>query len=234
MLKNLIHNWLISGADVEVGLRLFIDYAKPSNAVLRIVSKNPVKHLQTIRIALFKAADIPLDFTAPAKTPVDTTALEGPKNSSIKLRNQWPFLSDPGCPPELKLLISDKITVFTNCVQLYNGLTNVANNEEQLVTASKLVDNFIENHKIYKELKHYLDNKKVLGEHRIFLQYKRIKDLRNLSTMELFNKKRNLENNIWRTQSKLTKGDREDLRPIREAKLKEFRMQLAEVDRLLL
>lgn len=233
MLRNLIHNWLISGADVEVGLRLFIDYAKPSNTVLRIVSKNPGKHLQTIRIALFKAADIPLDFTAPANTSVDTTALEGPKNSSIKLRNQWPFLSDPGCPPELKLLISDKITVFTNCVQLYNGLTNVTNNEEQLRTAADLVSNFIENHRIYKELRHYLDNGEVLGEHQIFLQYKRIKKLKNLTTMELFKKKKNLENNIWRTQSKLTKGDRDDLRLGRESKIKELKMQLAEVDRLL-
>lgn len=233
MLTSLIHNWLISGADVEVGLRLFINYAKPNNTVLRIVSKNPGKHLQTIRIALFKAADIPLDFTAPANTSVDTTALEGRKNSSIKLRNQWPFLSDPGCPPELKLLISDKITVFTNCVQLYNGLTNVTNNEEQLRTAADLVSNFIENHRIYKELKHYLDNGEVLGEHQIFLQYKRIKELRNLSTMELFKKKKNLDNNIWRTQSKLTKGDRDDLRLGRESKMKELKMQLAEVDRLL-
>lgn len=233
MLTNLIHNWLISGADVEVGLRLFIDYAKPSKTVLRIVSKNPGKHLQTIKIALFKAADIPLDFTAPANTLIDTTALEGRKNSSIKLRNQWPFLSDPGCPPELKLLISDKITVFTNCVQLYNGLTNVTNNEEQLHTTSKLVDNFIENHKIYKELKHYLDNRKVLGEHPVFSQYMRIKALRNLSTMDLFNKKKNLENNIWRTKSKINKEKRLDLRPGREAKLKELNMQLAEVNRLL-
>ncbi|WP_312139494.1 hypothetical protein [Sphingobacterium sp.] len=233
MLRNLIHNWLLSGADVEVGLRLFIDYTKPSSSVLRIISKNPARHFQTIKTALFKAANLSLDFKAPAYASVNKTPLDSRKSGSIKLRDQWPFLSDPECPPELKLLVSDKITAFSNCVQLYNGLTNVTNNEEQLHTASKLVDNFIENHKIYKELKHYLDNRKVLGEHPIFLQYMRIKALRNLSTMDLFNKKKNLENNIWRTQSKIKKENRADLISTRESKLKELKMQLAEVNRLL-
>ncbi len=233
MLKNLVHNWLLGGADPEVGLRLFMEYTNPVSSVARLISKNPVRHIQIIRTVLFKASGLPFDFMVSNAIDINNKPTEAVKENRFKLRNQWPFLADPDCPPELKLLISDKITAFTKCVELYGKITDATSEEENLKNVSRLVENFISNHEIYKELKHYADHGKVLGKHAIFLQYKRIKDLRNMTTMDLFKKKKNLENNIWRTQSKIKLEKREDLLPGREAKIKELKMQLAEVNRLL-
>src|SRR5690606_3083759 len=150
-----------------------------------------------------------------------------------KIRSDWPFLADPECPPELKLLISDKITAYRNCIQEYDNLSKATSASELLNTVRSLVTSFIANHDIYKELKNYKDTGKVLGEHKIFVQYKRIKELRNLNTMDLFKKKKNLEYSIWRNESKIKKDKRPDLLHSRQEKIKELKMELAEVDRLL-
>lgn len=225
--KNLVHNWLLGGADPEVGLRLFMDYVHANSAVSRLISKNPDRHLQTIRISLLKAAGLPLTFSVEQKKIASQ-----PQKEDYRLRNQWPFLADPECPPELKLLISDKITAYTICVSEYDNLT-AGTHEDQLRSVSRLVDNFINNHRIFKELEHYNKNKSVLGEHEVFSQYKKLKALRGMTTMDLFKKKKNLENNIWRTESKIKNEKRQDLLSGRESKLKEFKMLLAEVNRLL-
>lgn len=222
----LLHNWLLSGADPQVGLRLFLDYCEPNKAIARILSKSPEKHLQIIKLALFKKANIPY-------TTLIASSPKQPHTSPPKLRNQWPFLADPECPPELKLLISDKITAYRNCVQEYNNLTEASSAAAQHIAVRTLVTNFINNYDIFKELKHYKDNGKVLGEHAIFAQYQLLRDLRNSSTMELIKKKKNLEHAIWRNESNIKKDKRADLLHSRTEKIKELKMQLAEVDRLL-
>lgn len=233
MLKDLVHNWLLGGADPEVGLRLFMDHCNPSHAICRLVSKSPDKHLQSIKTALLRASKLPLDFR-PIISPETIIHQAGSYDSNRpKLRNQWPFLAEPTCPPELKLLISDKITAYTECVKEYGNLTAAVSPEDQLKSVKNLVESFISNHEIFKELKHYSETGKVLGKHQIFQQYQRIKDLRKLNTLALFDKKKNLEHAIWRNESKIKKEKRTDLLTSRKNKIKELKMQLAEVIRLL-
>lgn len=230
-LQNLVHNWLLGGADPEVGLRLFLDYVQPPLPIARIISKHPARHVQAIRVALLKKADLPLDLSIISSS--GPASREPQLASGGKIRNDWPFLSDPECPPELKLLISDKITAYRNCIQEYERLPDAATPAEQLSTVRALVTNFIANHEIYRELKHYKDTGKVLGEHNIFAQYQRIKDLRNLNSMDLFRKKKNLEFSIWRNENKIKKEDRPDLLHARREKIKALKLELAEVERLL-
>lgn len=236
-LSSFLHNWLLSGADPQVGLRLFMDYCEPNKAIARIVSKDPLRHLQVIKLALFKRANIPyhtvIALSPSVTSTVSTFVISTEAERSKKLRNQWPFLADPECPPELKLLISDKITAYRNCVQEYNKLSDASNAADQHAAARALVTNFIENHNIFKELQHYKESKKVLGEHRIFAQYQRLREFRNSSTMELIKKKKNLEHAIWRNESNIKKDVRPELFHKRTEKIKELKMQLAEVDRLL-
>lgn len=227
MLQNLIHNWLVGGADPEVGLRLFMDYCFPHQVVSRIISKYPDKYLQIIRIALLNKAGLPFDTLS---NSVESPSTPLPKRI---VRNDWPFLSDPECPPELKLLISDKITVYTDCVKHYNQLTSCSNNEELLHTVSTLVTGFIENHEIYQELSYYKQHGNVLGVHPIFQQLNRLKKLRDFNTMDLFKKKKNLEHAIWRNESKIKKENRPDLLPDRQKKIKALKLELSEVNRLL-
>lgn len=237
MLSSLVYNWLLGGADPTVGLRLFMDYTEPKKSIANIVSKNPERHVQLIKTALFKKADIPLDFRVSenhieSKAEIIAKNHESNRKEQYRVRSQWPFLEDPECPPELKLLISDKITIYSNCVKAYESLSDT--NENELCNQLRiLVTNFVDNHNIYRELQHYKTTKTTLGEHQIFAQIKRIKDLRNLNTMELFKKKKNLENNLWRNKAKLKKEKRDDLVRQRNEKIKELQMQLAEVNRLL-
>src|SRR5690606_11866383 len=208
-LQNLVHNWLLGGADPEVGLRLFMDYTNPSMAIARMISRSPETHLQTIKVALLQQAGLPLDTSiVSVSKPIYN---ESQTNDKRKIRIEWPFLSDPECPPELKLLISDKITAYRNCIQEYGNLPKATSASEQLNAVRSLVTNFIDNHDIYKQLKHYKHTGKLLGQHKIFAQYKRIKGLRNLNSMDLFKKKRNLEYSIWRNESKIKKENRPDL-----------------------
>ena len=237
MLSSLVYNWLLGGADPTVGLRLFMDYTAPNMSIANIVSKNPEKHVQLMKTSLFRKADIPLDFQvnkARIESRADIIAKnhESNRKEQYRVRTQWPFLSDPECPPELKLLISDKITIYTNCVKTYESLSDAQEND--LCNKLRiLVTNFVDNHKIYQELQHYKKTNTTLGEHPIFAQIRRIKDLRNLNTIELFKKKKNIENNLWRTKAKLKKEKRDDLVRQRNEKIKELQMQLAEVNRLL-
>lgn len=233
MLKDLVHNWLLGGADPEVGLRLFMDHCNPSLITARIISREPSQYLQTIRTALLKASGLSFDFKPIIDREIIKTSPESLSWSMPKLRNQWPFLEEPTCPPELKLLVSDKITAYTECVREYGNLTSAVSPEEQLKSVRNLVESFISNHEIFKELKHYSDTGKVLGKHQIFQQYQRIKELRNLNTLALFDKKKNLEHAIWRNESKIKKEKREDLLSSRRKKIKELKMQLAEIIRLL-
>lgn len=248
-LPNIIHNWLLGGTDPEVGCRLFLDYCQPSHAIARIISKAPDRHIQTIRIALLNKAGLPYDTNTeprtanrhpeechpePVEGQVEGRSLRLSKGRTPKVRTEYPFLADPTCPPELKLLISDKITAYRNCADAYAKLSESTTPEQQLSVVSKLVTNFIENHDIYRELQHYKQHGKTLGEHPIFAQYQRIRDLRNHNTMQLFKKKKNLEHAIWRNESKIQKENRPDLLPGRQAKIKELKMMLAEVDRLLI
>ena len=233
MLKDLVHNWLLGGADPEVGLRLFMEYCNPSLVTARIISRDPAKHIQAIRTALLKASGMGFDFRPTTFREYKITPPVPLKSSMPKLRNQWPFLADPTCPPELKLLVSDKITAYSECIKEYGNLTAAVSPQEQLKSIRKLVENFIQNHEIFKELKHYSDTGKVLGKHQIFQQYQRIKALRNLNTLALFDKKKNLEHAIWRNESKIKNEKRHDLLSSRKNKVKELKMQLAEVMRLL-
>ncbi|NQD71985.1 hypothetical protein HP439_14760 [Sphingobacterium shayense] len=232
-LKNLVHNWFLGGADPTVGLRLFMDYTKPSLPVARIVSKNPDKHLQVIRVALLNTSGLPLDIPLIAGSLSGKQIESKQDENKYAIRTQWPFLSDPDCPPEMKLLISDKISVYRNCILEYDSLSKSTSAVEQLDTVRALVINFIYNHDIYKELKYYKDTGKILGEHKIFAQYQRIKELRNIQTVDLFKRKKNLEYSIWRNESKIKKENRPDLVHSRQEKIKELKMVLAEVNRLL-
>ncbi|MGJ1419981.1 hypothetical protein ACR79T_10170 [Sphingobacterium spiritivorum] len=230
MLQNLIHNWLLSGADPQVGYRLFVDYTEPNTSVNRIISKSPQRYLQVIKITLLRAAKLPYSVEVSARRD---DAIQPLKDEHRKLRTEWNFLSDHDCPAELKLLITDKITAYRNCIDTYGKLSDATSKDQQLANVRYLVQNFINNHSIYLELKHYRDHKKILGRHAVFEQYNRIKEIRQLPTLDLFKKKKNIEHAIWRNSKKIKTEKRSDLLLQRQEKIKELQIQLSEVIRLL-
>lgn len=250
-----IYNWLAAGADAKVGLRLFIEYCQPNKTIQNLVSTHPEKHIHIIKAALCHKAGI-TDYRLPStvhrspltvhRSPLTDTPSTVPRHcepakqsqtetavNHQPLRSDWPFLAEPDCPPELKILVGDKITAYHNYAQAYTTLHKATTLSEQTKVVSYLVENYIENHLIYKELLHYKKHNKVLGKHPIFAHLKKLNKLRTLPTLELIKKKDRLEHNIWRNKNKLKTDPRPDLRISREKRIRKMEIELAEIIRLL-
>ena len=149
-------------------------------------------------------------------------------------RNEWPFLSRPECPAELKALASDKITAWENYTEAHIQLFDCSSIEECEQTAHKLIENFKENRLIHEELSHYKKHGAILGKHRIWKKYERFEKLRGLNVIELVRlHEKTLPHRIWRIESEIKKGDKPHLLGEREQRLAEVKAELAEVKRLL-
>lgn len=211
-----IRNWLGSGAEVQEGLRLLAIYA-PNPHLHRLVSINPsqFKHLLVQVLS--------------DKIPAITPSI----NRQSSFRENWSFLSDVDCPNELKVLASDKITAYWNYVDAHEKLFSCFTLEECFLTAKKIIENYIENRKIYSELAYYKEHHSLLGKHPIFDEMKRLAELRHLSIQELFRRKCNLEDAIWRIRSEIKKGDKPHLLITREQRLHRKQRELNEVQRII-
>lgn len=150
-----------------------------------------------------------------------------------KFRSDFPFLADPACPPELKVLASNKITAYHAYCQAHKRLFDCTNLDEQFSTVKQLVENFIENRQIFNEFNHYKEHGRILGVHPIFKELQEISNLRSLSSIELYQKKKKLEHNIWRIEKELSRKGKAELQIAREKRLQQKKNELAEVDRLL-
>ena len=213
-----IQNWLNSGAEVQEGLRLLDIYA-PNQHLHRLVSLRPDKFKHLLVRTL----------SALIHTPVQILH-RPPKNT---FREQWPFLDDPTCPNELKILAADKITAYRNYTSAHRELFECTSQQECFLTAKKVVENFLENRKIISELAYYKEHHSLLGKHPVFREVKRLAELRRLSVVDLFQRRDNLEEAIWRIQSEIRKGNKPHLQTSREQRLVVKQRELREVERII-
>lgn len=212
-----IRQWLDSGAEVQEGLRLLNLYA-PNQHLARLVSLSPVRY-KALLVRTLTAKISPLA-AFPATAPVP-------------FRESWPFLQNPDCPNELKILATDKITAYHNYVASHEQLFDCSTLDECYATAKKVIENYIENRKIHSEFAYYKEHGTVLGKHPIFAETKRIAALHRLPVAELFRRKKNLEEAIWRIGNEIRKGTKPHLLESREARLKSKRAELLELQRIL-
>lgn len=211
---NDIGKWLQSGAGVQEGLRLLNIYA-PNRHLETMVRLNPEKY-RTLLIRVL--------------SPFSGSV---PDRQSRKLRNEWTFLSEPDCPPELKILAADKITAYHNYVSAHEQLFTCETPEECFETAEKVIENFRQNRKILSEFAYYKEHRSCLGKHPVFASMKRLASMRKLSIVGLLKKQKNLEGAIWRIKSEIRKGDKPHLLEEREARLKAKKLELSEVNQMI-
>ena len=214
---NDVSKWLREGAGIQEGLRLLSIYA-PNPRIVRLVEANPYifGHLLIRALRPFAAAS---QMSAPVPTR--------------QFRKDWPFLAEPTCPPELKVLAADKITAYNTYTSEHAKLISCTTPKQCFECAKKIIENYKENRKILSEFTYYKEHGKVLGEHPIFAEMERLADLRSLPITKLLKKKKNLEDNIWRIQSEIRKNDKPHLLESRQDRLKSRKMELAEVNRLI-
>ena len=93
-----------------------------------------------------------------------------PRDERVVLRNEFPFLSEPGCPEEFKILVADMITAHSRYMKGHDRLFEVANkdNETCFAAARETVENYIDNREMWEELEHYKKTGEILGKHRVF------------------------------------------------------------------
>lgn len=209
----------MSGAEVQEGLRLLDIYA-PNVHLHRLVSLRPdkFKHLLIQKLSALAAQ---------SASPVL------PHSNRSSFREQWSFLDEEDCPNELKILVADKITAYRDYTSAHRELFSCTSRQDCFATAKKVVENFLENRKILSELAYYKEHHSLLGKHPIFGEVKRLAELRRLSVVDLFRRRDNLEEAIWRVQNEMRKGDKPHLDTAREQRLQSKRRELAEVERII-
>lgn len=126
-----------------------------------------------------------------AKAVVATLPEEAIK--ALRLRDEFPFLREADCPDELKILTADRRTAYYKYVEAHESIQTKTLTEEQLAEAAKTVlENYLENRLIWKELKHYQDTKEPLGEHPIWRTKKLREEIMALDVKGLIKKTNSL------------------------------------------
>lgn len=218
---NEITKWLKEGAGIQEGLRLLSIYA-PNPRIERLVRARPSLYAPLLVRTLSPLAAPDPSHTAPLPAP------------SRQFRKDWPFLAEPTCPPELKILAADKITAYNTYTSEHRKLTSCTTREECFECAKKIIENYKENRKILSEFAYYKEHGKVLGKHPIFEDMKKLAEIRALPVTQLLKKKKNLEDNIWRIRSEIRKNDKPHLLESRQTRLRSRELELEEVNRMIL
>lgn len=150
-----------------------------------------------------------------------------------RLRDQFPFLNDPGCPPELQALVTRRITAYHQYSALYQQLQQCETNEQCSDVAGRLLDAYLDNQAIFRELEYYQKHKKVLGRHPFFKHFQQLNRLRAMSVRDLIKEQTKTKDNIWRVKSEMAKGDKPHLDEKRRQKLQQYELKLQEINSLL-
>ncbi len=217
-MSNEIDRWICSGAEVTEGLRLLSIYA-PNKWLDALVRKAPKEYSHLLKKALLPFA---------TEVPFSQTLTKGGR-----FREDWPFLSEPDCPTELKALAADMITSWHNYVNAHEDLFKCTTPEECFEAAKKTVRNFYQNSVSRTEFQYYKEHHRILGKHPIFALTKKLDNLRRMPITELIRKRRNVQDSIWRAEREIKKGDRPDLKVSREERLSRLKMTLDEINRMI-
>ena len=217
-MSNEIDRWISSGAEVTEGLRLLGIYA-PNRWLDSLVRKAPKEYSRLLKKALLPFA---------TEVPFSQTLTKGGR-----FREDWPFLSEPDCPMELKALAADMITSWHNYVNAHEELFSCTTPEECYETAEKTIKNFTQNSSSRLEFQYYKDHHRILGRHPVFALSKKMDELRRLPVTSLVRKRDNVRDSVWRAEREIRRGDRPDLKARREERLARLRMTLDEINRMI-
>jgi len=159
----------------------------------------------------------------------DPELISEPVKKSIKLREEFPFLKDPSCPDEFKILVSDMITAYEKYKESHEALFSASTDEELLKSCQDTVENYLENREIWDELNHYKQTGEILGTHPIFkLKLQKIQ-IADLSLEDLIKRDDTLKKAISRVNKQLTDEDKPHLTESRTLSLKAKNYELSEV-----
>lgn len=232
--KDKVTEWLHSGADYDAGLQLYVQAVGKGHPTIYILrKKTPTNYQLLVKSLCHRAGVHEPNKNHPANRNAKNAKSEQQKAKSKPLRADYTFLSEPGSPNELKILVSNKITAYNEYKAAHAKLFDNLLPDEEFANIRTLVENYIENHTIHLELAHYQKTRTILGKHPIFEELKRLKKYRQTNSVELFKQKKRVEHNIWRIKKLIDSGDKPHLRVERIAKIKYYELELAEIEKFI-
>ncbi len=214
-----IRAWLRAGAEVTAGLLLFSRFSG-NTRFAALVRMKPAKYRPMMIEKLCALAGI-----APPQEPASP--------ARRKFRDDFPFLRDSDCPPELKILAADKITAHDRYIRAHERLFDCTTLDECYTTAREAIEHFLENRAIFQELDYYREHGTILGKHRIFEHLQRRRQLRELDIIDLVVEQRRLRSAIWRINDEIKKGTKPHLQIEREQRRHQKEVLLADVEKLI-
>lgn len=248
-MKDQVLNYLQSDRSYDAAVRLLNKIPGASLALrarAQRVSANAEMH-QTINYQLCKLVGITeAQMDALLKQPL----ADAPSNSEPKLvesneapskdvgrgaalRMEFPFLLDKDCPMELKVLVADKMNAYYEFKEKHAQLFDATTEEELAAAVQGSVEAYIDNQLIYRELDHYREHKKVLGEHPIFTKMKLQEEIGKLSGADLVKRRNAVVKSINSAKAAIEKGDRPDLDEKRQETISQRTVELEIIDQKL-
>jgi hypothetical protein len=166
--------------------------------------------------------------------PITINDLPEHVKKTIKLREHFPFLKDPNCPNEAKVLVADMISSYEKYRETHADLFDATSEEDILKACQNIVEPYLENREIWDELEHFKKTGEFLGEYPIFNLKDQFENLKNMDGKKLAKRRETLINGINRNKKDIEKGeaDPEQIESWRKA-LAKRELELVEVDRLL-
>lgn len=248
-----ILRYLTKDRSFDAGVRIYQRYGK-NHAFLRKFNLQGAtkQNVELLHYRLFKLTGQPdqvftqmmlkpVEQTEPEaieETPAEPTPAPKAEMSAVdavkfNLRKEFPFLSQPSCPDAFKILVADMITAYERYTSLHPELFMVESTEEAFEKADALIDSYLENQSIWKELNHYKATGQILGEHHYFDEQNRKAELMKKSVPELIKLKDQLDMNIWRNRKKMTDDPKPHLFKSRQDRINQQESDLKIVKSLL-
>lgn len=126
---------------------------------------------------------------------------------SVKLHDQFPFLSEDDCPDVYKILVADMVTAYRKYKEAHVRLFEELTAQERLEAAKDVMVPYKKNKAIWAELEHYQETRKSLAKHPTVKAYQRKLDIKAMNAAELAKLQKNITNNINRNKTALEKLD---------------------------
>ena len=131
------------------------------------------------------------------QNPVLAELLTNPDaQEGLKLRDEYPFLNDPNCPNEFKVLVADKITAYKNYAAKHAETLEAADAGEAEDKLYELAKETLGNYEMNQEAKEELDffrdtNGKILGKHPLLADLKLNQDVNEMTEADLVKARNN-------------------------------------------
>lgn len=238
--------------DYFVGVELYQKYGDDMRLKIRVFPNGPflgnqkLLHYELQKIYNLKQAiasivvtkvSVQKDQEAETKTQ-ESTPEEVPvpvvETTEGYLRKEFPKINYETLPDPLKVLVVDRIALFNKAKHAREQMFAADNDDDRGKWSRIQAESMIANKLIWKELHHYNETRKILGEHPNFARMKEMEKIQAMSREQLFNKKKNFESARSKAKKALSKANGDEKIIARQnALLEKYAWQEKEVDRLL-